>query len=463
MKRRVILALSLCLLHVQPVLAEYQHMTPTSADSNAVEHVELSLPQGLLSGFPVINQSISMDAAVQMGLQNSTGIQVAEAETGIRQALLRRAQAKGWPVLSVGSNTFLHNRDNQTLMTQAMMMTTGQGTFFQDLNASARMPLFTGGQIRAGTRASRFSLEGALAGRQQAAVDVAYQIREAYLKSLLSHAEHLVHQQHITVQEELLHNAEARYQTGRGLKTDVLRILTEIASARQMLNEEHHQLNNSLFDLKAAMGIDLGSEIMLSDLLSFQPWPGPQLPELIKAAVVKHPRIQEAESAVKEAQAQIWLAKATYLPQVYGQVTGNLRFRADPPMMGNGVVGMVNVSLPVFDRNLEAEIAEATARLKRSQQELKARSLDLGKSVAQAWTDMQFAQDNVALAEAAVNQAQEDFRLIRRRAEVGRAIQVEVQDAALKLREAGLNRATTIYNHELAKARLEQALGKIQP
>ena len=461
MKRRAIFAVSLWLLQALPVWAEHEHLENTPASPNAVEHVELSLPQGLLSGFPVINQSVSMDEAVSLGLQNNTGIQVAGAETDIRRALLRRAQAKGWPVLSVGSNTFLHNKNNQTLMTPDMMMTTGQSTLFQDLNASARMPLFTGGKIRAGIRVSRFSLEGAEAGARQSTVDAAYQIREAYLKALLSHAEHLVHQQHLSVEAEMLKNAEARYGVGRGLKADVLRIQTEIATGQQMLNEEHNRLNNALFDLKAAMGIDLGSNVSLTDVLNFTPWVGSQLPELMKIAIAQHPRIQEAEAAVKEAEAQVRVARAAYLPQVYGQVTGNLRFRDDPPMMGNGVVGMVNASLPVFDRNRGAEIAEATARLKRAQQELKARELELGKSIAQAWTDMQFAQQNVTLADAAITQAQEDLRLIRKRADVGRAIQVEVQDAALKLREAGLNRATALYNYESAKAKLKQALGEV--
>lgn len=446
-------------MQTTPVWAEHEHME----SSPTVEHVELSLPQGLLSGFPVIDKAVSMDEAVQIGLKNNRDIQVAQAETGIRQALLRRAQAKSWPVISLGSNSFLHNKNNQTLMTPEMMMTSGKSTFFQDLNASARMPLFTGGQIRAGIRASRFSLEEALAGTKQSAVAAAYQIRQAYLQALLSHAEHLVHQQHITVQEELLRNAEARYRVGRGLKADVLRIQTEMASARQMLNEEHNQLNNALFDLKAAMGVDLGSDITLADTLSIIPWSGPHLPELIKTAMAQHPRIQEAQASVKEAQAQVRVARASYLPQVYGQVTGNLRFREDPPMMGNGVVGMINASLPVLDRNRGSEIAEATARLKRAQQELKARELELGKSIAQAWTDLQFAQENVVLADATLTQAQEDLRLIRRRADVGRAIQVEVQDAALQLRQAGLNRATAIYNHELAKAKLKQALGEIRP
>jgi outer membrane protein TolC len=438
---------------------EHQENPPSP---NAVEHVELTLPQGLLSGFPVVNQSVSMEDAVQLGLKNNLNIQIAGAETELRQALLRQSQAKSWPVIGIGSNTFLHNKNNQTFMTPEMMMSTGQSTFFQDFNASARMPLFTGGRIRAGIRASRFSLEGAQAGNRQSSVEASYQIRQAYLQALLSHAEHLVHQQHITLQQDLLKNAEARYQIGRGLKADVLRIQTALADAQRMLNEEHSQLNNALFDLKAAMGVDLGSEVTLSDALTYQAWKGPQLSELIQKALASHPQIKESQAAVKEAEAQVRVARATYLPQVYGQVSGNLRFRDDPPMMGNGVVGWVSASLPVIDRNRGAEIAQMQAKLKKAQQELKARELDVGKQMAQAWTELQFASQNITLADAAITQSQEDYRLISRRTAVGRAIQVEVQDAVLALREAGLNRAKAIYTHELAKAKILEVSGVLK-
>jgi len=461
MRRLASVLLANLLLAQIPMSWAHEHQAENPPSPTAVEHIELTLPKGLLSGFPVVSQSVSMEEAVQLGLKNNLNIQVATAETEVRRAILLQAQAKGWPILGLGSNTFIHSKNNQTLMTPEMMMTTGSSTLFEDLNASAKMPLFTGGRIRAGIRASHFSLEGAQAGSRQSAVEAAYQIRQAYLQALLSHAEHLVHQQHITLQQDLLKNAEARYQVGRGLKADVLRIHTALADAQRMLNEEHSQLNNALFDLKAAMGVDLGSEVSLSDALSYQPWAGPQLPELVQKALASHPQIQEAQAAVKEAEAQIRVASATYLPQVYGQVSGNLRFREDPPMMGNGAVGLISASLPVFDRNRGAEIAQAQAKFQKARQALKARELDVSKQLAQAWTELKFAAQNITLADAAIRQAQEDYRLISRRTAVGRSIQVEVQDAALALQEAGLNRAKAIYTYELNKARLLAYLGAI--
>jgi outer membrane protein len=459
----MVISLSLSLSLPLGLAQEHEHTAMQMPQGETtLEHVHLIVPKGLLSGFPVLDQSLTLPQAVELGLKNNVQLSVAQAETGIQRSILQRAQARRWPVFSVGALTFIRAGNSQTLMTPDMMMNTVDSTVFQDLNATAKLPLFTGGAITAGIRATRSAVSGAEAEARLAAVEMAYQVREAYLKAQLSHAEHWVHQQHIDVQQALLKNAEARFQIGRGLKADVLRIQTELADARRMLNEEHTSLNNQLLDLKAAMGIDLGSTISIADSLKAQPWTGAQLPELIQVAVTQHPTVLKAQAAVQEANAQVRVAKAALLPQVYGQVTGNLRFPTEAPMMGNGVIGMLNASMPVFDKNRLSEIAEASARLKKAEQELKARQLEIGKQVAQAWNEMNYADQNIQLANAAITQAQEDYRLIQRRADVGRSIQVEVQDAALKWREAGLNQATANFNYEWAKAKLLRAAGQVQ-
>jgi outer membrane protein len=465
MKSLLRLTFTLSLLLPIAVWAETPIPDPHAGHPNQpMEHIELQVPKSLIPGLPLVQQSLSLNEAVQLGLKQNLGIQVAGSDVAIQRAMLRGARAERWPVISVGSLTFVRTQDNQTLMTPDMMMTTAGNNdhFFQDLNATARAPLFTGGRIIGSIRAARFALEGSQAAQQQTIVETAYRIKEDYLTALLSMVEHLVHQNHIAVQQRLLRNAEIRYQVGRGLRADVLRIQTEIADARRMLNEEHNRLNNQLLDLKAEMAVDLGSALQLTEPLNLNPWSGSGLETLTRQATVNHPRVVEAQNRLKEAQAQIQVARSQYFPQVYGQVTGNLRFPDDPPMMGNGVIGMVTASLPVINRGRGAEVERVRATVLRFQQALRETQLEVGRNVAKAWNEMTFARENALLSEAAVNQAQEDLRLIQRRYDVGRGILVEVQDAALQLRQAQLNRANAIYNHELAKARLVQAIGKVQ-
>jgi outer membrane protein len=443
-----------------PVWAEVIH--PPEHIHGNFSHQEITLTKGLLPGLPVIDQPLKMEDAVGLGLQYSPALKATSSDVAFNRASFRQAGAQRWPTVSLGSNTFLHNQNNLTLMTPDMMMTTGKNTFFQDFNATAKVPLFTGGRIVAGIRAARSNWEGSQAGYKQEQAQTAFEIRQSYLTALLSEVEHTVHQQHLAVQNRLLQNAQAKYDVGKGLKADVLRIQAELASAQQMLNDEHVRLNNMLYDLKASMGIDLSSEIQLSETLTMRPWTGPNLDSLVQNAIVNHPRIMQAQSAVLAAKAEVKMAQSKYLPQVNGQITGNLRTPQDAPVMGNGVVGWVSASLPVLDRNRDTEIEKVQAKLMKAQQSLRVVQIDTAKRIAQAWTEMEFSQQNSDLATASILKSQEDLRLIQQRFNVGRAVIVEVQDAAYQFRQSQLNQAQAVFKYELAKAKLLQALGMVK-
>lgn len=459
---RLFLIFTLCISLVSTLVdvsaqSEGDSRLPVIEDT--IEHQEIRLPESLIPGLPVIDQQLTLERAVELGLENNLGIEVARSETDIRRARLKGAQGERWPIIGLGSLTFIRSGESQTLMTPDMMMNMVDTTLFQDLNGSIRLPLFTGGRIRESIRAARFSLLGSEAALRQSIVETAYEIRKAYLNALLAQEEHLVHQAHIETQQELLRITSAKYHVGKGLRADVLRVQAELADAQRMLNEEHNRLNAALFDLKAAMGVDLSSDVSPAETLTFVPWAGTELNLLVREAVSRHPRIQELERLVQEAEAQIKVARSDYLPQIYGQITGNLRFPDRPPMMGNGIIGMLSAELPIFSRTRGAEVEGAKASFTRAQQALRALQLEVAEEIAKAWSELEFSRRNVALSEPAISQAEENLRLTQRRFAVGRAISIEVQDAALAVRQAQLNRAEALFNHALAKARLLKASG----
>ena len=345
MKRSLFtISLSHALLAIAPLAAFAESPDTHDMTSMPMEHVSLVLPKGLLKGFPLIEEAMTMEEAVAMGLENNVGLKISQADSEISETLLLKAKAKRWPVIRVGSLTFLRGGNSQVLMTPESMMMMTNDTFFENFSASLATPLYTGGRLNAGVKKARFDMLSARSDVELTAVEMAYQVRAAYLQALLYKAEHLVHQEHIGVQQELLRIAQARYREGNGLKSDVLRVRTELANAQRMLNDEHALLNNTLFDLKATMGVDLASEITVTDSLAFSSWQGEPLSVLIQQTLKKHPAIQSAEAEIEAARQNLRMVQAQYLPQVYGQVVGNLRIpQGDQNNLNlrNGVIGMI--------------------------------------------------------------------------------------------------------------------------
>ena len=71
------------------------------------------------------------------------------------------------------------------------------------------------------------------------------------------------------------------------------------------------------------------------------------------------------------------------------------------------------------------------------------------------------AKRNVELAKSEVTSAQEDYRLLHERYLIGKAIQLEEFDAAIKLFRARLGLQEAIYNYRIAQDRLTWAAGDI--
>lgn len=428
---------------------------------DAIAHIEYMVPQSSMEDLKTINLALTMENAVKLGIEHNIDIKIAGIDKLVQEADLKEAKLKRWPLFDVGTLSFLRTGDNLTLMTPTMMMNMVDSTFFNDFNATLRFPLFTGGEIRNSIKAASYALSGSKHSLTQKSVDIAYEIRTLYLKALYSKEEYLVHQNHATLQQELIRIAQERYNVGKGLKADILRIKAEWADVKQLLNQKDNELNDSLLELKAVMGIDLASQIYLSDILVFVPWSGLELENLLDYSLKNHPAILEASTDIEKAKAELKITKSNYFPKVYGQLTGNLRLPDRPEMMGNGIIGLITTSLPVFNRARGAEIKQAEAKLEKAIHILRERKLDIAKKITQEWNEMQFTRENILLSDLIQNEAQEDLRLVKSRWSVGRALQVEVQDAILSLRKAQLNNKQAIYNYEVSKASLIKALGEI--
>jgi outer membrane protein TolC len=90
---------------------------------------------------------------------------------------------------------------------------------------------------------------------------------------------------------------------------------------------------------------------------------------------------------------------------------------------------------------------------------------DLASSIAlqvrRAWSDRQEAEARTRVAEAAVDQAIENLRVVQNRYEAGSSANIEVLDAETLRQQALNNRDNARYGLALAKLRLARAVGAL--
>ena len=98
------------------------------------------------------------------------------------------------------------------------------------------------------------------------------------------------------------------------------------------------------------------------------------------------------------------------------------------------------------------------ARMEAEQREV---VLMVSRDAAAALAEASAAGKNVKLAQAAVDQADEDYRVVKLRYEAGKSINVEVLDALASLTRAQTNYAQALFDYSVAQDRLARAQGTI--
>jgi outer membrane protein TolC len=182
----------------------------------------------------------------------------------------------------------------------------------------------------------------------------------------------------------------------------------------------------------------------------------------------QRPEILEADATIAANKKGIALARRSQLPTLGVNVSGlyNPNASGFAPRTTTAQA-VISLSLPIFDggvtraRVQEARADVATAETNRRQ------AVDLvALEVRTAYLLLVQSRDRVAVANQALAQAQEAFRLARVRYNAGISAQagisplLEVSDAQAALTQAENNRVNALYDYNNSRARLDKAAGR---
>jgi len=223
------------------------------------------------------------------------------------------------------------------------------------------------------------------------------------------------------------------------------------------------RVEQSLVALKTTLGLDLASMLELTDRLEYRP-ATVSIDDGIREASAGQPEIQAAVKQREAAAAEVRAAYGNYFPQVslsYMYDWAWTKARAEPSSSADGYsVGLV-VTLPVFHGFLrENALKTAKARLERAVQGEGLVRQQIAKDVNQAALMLRAAETAVDASRRGLDQAEEDFRVVRERFESGRGIQLEILDAQAAVTRARFNAVNALAEYQTAAAMWLRATGR---
>lgn len=417
----------------------------------------------------VLTGDLGLGEAVQAGIKNNLSLKQSEQSWLGSKFMARAALAKFGPQASLTgfySSSSLNQMlffPGDTQVSSTPMQPIVSGTSLSLIFAGTQ-PLFTGGRLLGGYKASRAMERQSLASYREQRVQAALKVKETYWNSAWNQARLRVASDYVKYRQWASNNIKARMQEGKAPRADYLREEAELAKAKIQVNETYRDFNSSLLNLKVAMAVNIGSQIGIKDSLEFTETPGDLSKYLLEAAKSR-PEIARAAARLAEMKARRVVAMSKYSPQVnlYGLGSSISGSNPDDNRSGRwgGVVGIVG-GVTLFDSGSRLnELRAANAALREAEVAKRDVELKVAQEVAQAWIDLDLAKRNVVLSQEQVTSATEDHRLFHMRYEVGKSIALEQFDAAVRMFQSRLALLETIYKYRLAEAQLLAASGGI--
>lgn len=326
-------------------------------------------------------------------------------------------------------------------------------------------PIFTGFALINRKRIAELGVDLVQYEKEVAALELARQVKMAYLNVLLSKRALEIAQDEVAQLEAHVRDAEKFYEEGVVARNDLLKSKVALANAQQKRVKAEADLKTATSLLNILLGRPIEEATKVKELefnISETEHAEPPYEEALR----NRPEITLVETRLKQAGLAIEIAKSSHYPQVYlvGQYQ---RVGEDLSASKNDFGNDHNASISVVAKlslfewgKTQNEIKKAIHNKAQLEEKLKELKDTILTEVKQAFENLKVAAATIETAKAARLQARENFRITNLQYQEGITTSTEVLDARAYLTQAENNYFRALYGYKLAEADLLKALGK---
>ncbi len=405
---------------------------------------------------------ISLEEAVRLAKQNAPQVISARNNISANDATVRTRISAFFPTVSGSmSNSWgagqvfdnkgdIVNRNNITPWNWSRRI-------------SANWLLFDGGDRNFQLRAARANVDAAEANLVASEFSVAYSVSQQFYAALAAHESRVAAVAALEEATQNLRAAVARIAAGAATRSDSLRSVIAVGNQRLAVLTAETDLANANAALTRLVGTPFTVTAQMSD--SVLPPVSVDSVELAKYLETS-PAILAARASVNAAGAGVRSSRTDYWPSIttsYG-LTNNIADSSFHFWQGKTLQNKsfsVSMSVPIFNGLAReetvprAKLTEMNARASRRDADLRAPP-PLSPYLGQ----LRLAQARIAIQQASLEAAQEDLRVQQQRYGLGASTQLELLTTQTQLNSARFNLVNARYQVRIAKAQLEQLLGR---
>ena len=330
-----------------------------------------------------------------------------------------------------------------------------------DARLSVQQSVFDFASIRR-FQASKVGVSAATQELDSTAETVAAQVARAYLAAGRADADVETANANVTLSDAVLTQAENQKKAGTGTGIEVTRAKVQLDNDRQHLLVAENARRSAHLELLRAMGTPLSTEVRLTDKLGYVPIDAVTLEQAKAQALQARPDLKAQQQREENARLSASAVKMERMPSLaafgdYG--SSGISLDNNMPTRTYGI----SLKVPIFDGGRRDARRGEAASLYRSEQ---VRTGDLKQQieldVRLSLDGLRSAEDQVKVAKEGLELADSELTQARRRYDAGVANSLEVTDAQTRLERARDNETQALYNYNVARIDLAQAMGNMR-
>ena len=313
-------------------------------------------------------------------------------------------------------------------------------------------------------QASRAAIRAAAGDRGNTDDSISATVAKAYLNALRTDADVEAYQANVALAEAVLKQSENQKAAGTGTGIEVTRSKVQLSNEKQHLLMVQNDRSKAYLQLLRAMGLNLATELELTDKLSYQPTDAISVEQAQAEALKNRPDIMAQAEHEAAARLNANSVKSERLPSLYlyadyGTTGTNGDIVSLLPTRDYGLA----LRVPIFDGGRrDARRAEAASQFR----EERIRTNDLHEQIEldirTALDSLHSAEEQLKVAEEGLTLSDSELTQARRRFGAGFASNLEVTDAQTRLERARDNRIDALFSYNVARIDLGRAMGNVR-
>jgi len=412
---------------------------------------------------------LSLEQAIEIGLKNNKNIQISHLKQEMSATKEKDLKMEKLPDIEFHTSytqvTNLYQHQDG-VFNKATKYDAINGMY--DFTLSASIPLYMGGKIRNTEKKAAIDTEISALKTHLDERQLKMEIITAFLQ-----IHHLKEQQNLIndkMKEDSVNIRQVKTLKANGVVTvnEVLRTSLQLSNHTMSRTELDNDIQIAEHKLKTILSLPENQEMHVNtgDLISDQT-AIPYIDELTETALCKNESVEITHKNLSLKELDQKITKADYLPKItaggeyFLKYPNMMFFPPEPYAYRLGMIGM-NLTYPI--ENLyknKYRMQEARENINLAQLQIEENEEKIRHNVYEAYKKFEETGQKVKIAEEAINQAKENYRIVKTKYANKLSLITELIDADNTYLEAESNLISVKINRQLKYYQLQYTIGNL--